>query len=99
MSKIQYASTKPIGIAIDQLVSSLGIKKKLQEYDAVIYWESIVGEQIAKVTRAVRILKGVLIVNVKTGTWRNELTFRKKEIIEKLNNVIGVEIVKDIKFQ
>jgi predicted nucleic acid-binding Zn ribbon protein len=99
MSKTQYASIKPIALAIDDLINSLGIKRKLQEYDAVVYWESAVGEQIAKVTRAIRILKGVLIISVKTSTWRNELTFRKREIIDKLNDAMGKEIVKDIKFQ
>ncbi len=50
-------------------------------------------------TTATRILQGVLFVHVKTSTWRNELTLRKKEIIDKLNIVIGINVVKDIKFQ
>lgn len=91
-------SIKPIGSALDELVKGLGIQKKLQEYDAVVYWESVVGERIAQMTTATRILQGVLYVHVKTSTWRNELTLRKKEIIDKLNIVIGIDIVKDIKF-
>jgi predicted nucleic acid-binding Zn ribbon protein len=80
-------------------VNGLGIQKKLQEYDAVVYWENVVGERIAQMTTATRILQGVLFVHVKTSTWRNELTLRKKEIIDKLNIVIGIDVVKDIKFQ
>lgn len=91
-------SIKPIGSALDELVKGLGIQKKLQEYDAVVYWESVVGERIAQMTTATRILQGVLYVHVKTSTWRNELTLRKKEIIDKLNVVIGIDIVKDIRF-
>jgi predicted nucleic acid-binding Zn ribbon protein len=91
-------SIKLIGSALDELVKGLGIQKKLQEYDAVVYWESVVGERIAQMTTATRILQGVLFVHVKTSTWRNELTLRKKEIIDKLNVVIGIDIVKDIKF-
>lgn len=99
MSKKLNSSAKSVGSALDELVSSLGIQKKLQEYDAVIYWESVVGERIAQMTKVTRILQGVLFVHVKTSTWRNELTLRKKEIIDKLNNIIGAEVVKDIKFQ
>jgi len=80
-------------------VNGLGIQKKLQEYDAVVYWENVVGERIAQMTTATRILQGVLFVHVKSSTWRNELTLRKKEIIDKLNSIIGIEAVKDIKFQ
>jgi predicted nucleic acid-binding Zn ribbon protein len=85
--------------ALDELVKGLGIEKKLREYDAVVYWESAVGEQIAKMTKATRIEKGVLFVSVRTSTWRNELTLRKKEIVNKLNGVVGNNVVKDIRFQ
>ena len=99
MSKKQRTSIKPISSALDELVNGLGIQKKLQEYDAVVYWEQVVGERIAQMTTATRILQGVLYVHVKTSTWRNELTLRKKEMIDKLNMTIGIDIVKDIKFQ
>ena len=98
MSKTQHRSIKSIDIAIDELVDNLGIKKKLREYDAIIYWDSVVGKQIAKMATATRITQGVLFVHVKTSTWRNELTLRKKEIIDKLNTVVGLDAVKDIKF-
>jgi len=98
VSKIQQKPVKSIEIAIDELVNNLGIKNKLKELDAVVYWDSVVGKQISKMTTATRIINGVLFVNVKTSTWRNELSMRKKDIIDKLNNFIGIEIVKDIKF-
>jgi len=97
--KTQYKSLKPISTALNELLINLGIKKKVQEYDAVLYWETVVGKQIAKMTTATRIVQGVMFVNVKTGTWRNELTLRKKEIINKLNTAIGANAVQDIKFQ
>jgi predicted nucleic acid-binding Zn ribbon protein len=96
--KTQFGSIKAIGPALDELIGGLGIKKKLQEYDAVVFWEMVVGKQISKMTTARRITQGVLFVHVKTSTWRNELTLRKKEIIDKLNTAIGFDVVKDIKF-
>jgi predicted nucleic acid-binding Zn ribbon protein len=98
MSKTQHDSIKTVGFALDELVNSLGIRRKIDEYDAVVFWDSVVGKQIAARTTAMRITQGVLFVHVKTGTWRNELTLRKKEIINKLNAVIGVDTVRDIKF-
>lgn len=98
-SSIKTHRAKSLGEAIEDLVQSLGIKKKLHEYEAVLQWEQIVGEQIAKAATATRITKGVLFVKVKTSTWRNELTIRKPEIIKKINAAIGEETVNDIKFQ
>lgn len=98
MRNRQSSQIKDIGTSIQELVDGLGIRQKIVEYDAVLQWESIVGEHIAKAASAVRIVKGVLFVKVKTSTWRNELNLRKREIMTTLNSALGHEVVKDIKF-
>ena len=97
MSKKQPIKT--VGNALDELLGDLGIGAKLQEYDAVVLWEKVVGERIAQMTTAVKITQGVLFVRVKTSTWRNELLLRKDQIRDRLNEFIGRDVVKDIKFQ
>jgi predicted nucleic acid-binding Zn ribbon protein len=98
MTRRAASSARLLGETLEELVDKLGIKKKLQEYEAVERWEEIVGQQIGRVTSAMGITKGVLFVRVRTGTWRNELTMRKREIIRKINLVLGEEIVTDIRF-
>jgi predicted nucleic acid-binding Zn ribbon protein len=99
MSTPAQRPEKALDAVLHELISSLGIQEKLQEYDAVSRWNEIVGEQIAKASTAAGIKQGVLHVRVQSGPWRNELTIRKKEIIDKINVSIGSNIVKDIKFQ
>lgn len=98
MRQRQASEIRDIKSSIQQLVDGLGIRQKIAEYDAVLQWDSIVGEHIARAATAVKIVKGVLIVKVASSTWRNELALRKKEIIGTLNNALGGEIVKDIRF-
>jgi len=88
-----------LGDALDELIDKLGIRKKLREQEVFFLWAEAVGERIAKVTIPVRIHQGTLFVSVKTGPWRNELTMRKKEIIDRINGSLSEEIVRDIKFQ
>lgn len=88
-----------LGDALDQLIEKLGIGKKLREQDVFILWTEAVGERIANVATPLRIHQGTLFVSVKTGPWRNELTMRKKEIIDRINSSLSEEIVRDIKFQ
>jgi predicted nucleic acid-binding Zn ribbon protein len=95
----QSSQTKDLGGAIQQLIDGLGIRQKIAEYDAVLQWESLVGEHIAKATTAVKIVKGVLVVRVRSSAWRNELLLRKSEIIHSLNTALGGDVVKDIRFQ
>jgi predicted nucleic acid-binding Zn ribbon protein len=90
---------KSLADVLDELVEKLGIRKKLHEQDVFVVWAETVGERIAQVTTPVRILQGTLFVSVKTGPWRNELSMRKKEIIDRLNGSLSGEIVRDIKFQ
>ena len=99
MKRRPASHSKDLGSSLDNLVDELGIGKKLLEYEAVLQWESLVGEHIARAASAVRIANGVLLVRVRTSSWRNELSLRKAEIIKTINTGIGRDVVKDIRFQ
>lgn len=98
MRKHSASHTKPLHDALGDLVRSLGIDRKLREYEAVTRWEEIVGDAIARVSKAAGIEKGVLIVRVNNGPWRNELSLMKESIIRKINAALGEAIVRDIRF-
>jgi predicted nucleic acid-binding Zn ribbon protein len=95
----QASRTKTLGEVLDELVESLGIRKKLREQDVFELWDKAVGERIAEVAKPTRISKGTLFVSVQSGVWRNELSMRREEIVSRLNEIVNEEIVKDIKFQ
>lgn len=73
-----------------------GIKKYRKERFA--YWEEVVGEKIAKVAVPVKNKKGVLFVKVEDAVWRFELTRRKDEILNKINEHSNKSSIKDIVF-
>ena len=88
-----------LGDALQALVQSLGIEKQVEQYKIFETWNSVVGEQVAKVAQPERIHNGVLIVAVNNAPWRNELTFRKKEILEKIHLQTNSKSILDIKFR
>ena len=98
MKRPASSSIKSIGAALRELAGELGIDGKLKQYEAVTRWAEIVGQRIAQEAEPQKIEKGVLLVRVRTGVWRNELTMRKSEILAKLNQAIGEAVIKDIKF-
>jgi len=98
MRKQSSSSIKAVGAAIQDLLENLGIERKIKEYDAVLRWNEVVGEKIASVTEAVKIEKGVLVVRVQNGPWRNELNLLKNDVIEKMNTVLGEKLVQEIRF-
>ncbi|MBI5476006.1 MAG: DUF721 domain-containing protein [Ignavibacteriales bacterium] len=89
---------RQIGTAIESVLKHLGLGRRLQEFEVLDMWPRIVGERISKVTRAEQIREGKLYIHVTHATWRNELVYLKKDIIEKINKTIKKEIIKDIIF-
>ena len=87
-----------IGAALKGLFRHLGITRKMQGYDVITGWETIVGTKIASVSSPKKIVNGVLFVEVRTGAWRTELSMRKQEILEKIHRQVGKKIVSDIRF-
>lgn len=88
-----------LGDALKLLVQSLGIEKQVEQYKIFDVWNEVVGQQVAKVAQPERLHNGVLIVSVNNAPWRSELTFRKKEILEKIHEKTNSQSIVDIKFR
>lgn len=89
---------KHIGEALRAAIKDLGFEKKLDQVRVVREWPHIVGENIARISQAERVYEDVLYVKVKSATWRTELLFQKRAIMQRIEEKIGANIIKDIRF-
>lgn len=80
-------------------MQKLGIGRTMNQFQVITSWDSIVGEQIARVARAERLENGILHVAVATAPWRTELSMKRRQIIDRINAAVGEAIVKDIRFR
>ena len=87
------------GRILDRLTTKMGIASRLEKEKAVVLWEEAVGRNIARRAKAISIRGGTLFVKVENSAWLQELVLLKEGIIEKVNTVVGKEIVKDIIFR
>jgi predicted nucleic acid-binding Zn ribbon protein len=71
------------------------LSKRLDEASALSRWEGVVGPQIAKHSRAIRIQDSVLWIEVDHPIWKTELHYRKRQILDLLNKH-GAETVSDL---
>lgn len=74
-----------VGDILSGVLRSLGLTKALARQDAVVRWESVVGERIAQVAKAVGVSGNVLFVEVDSSAWLSELGFMKHDILRRLN--------------
>ena len=89
---------------MEQLKSALNTALKQENLDramrqnkAFVIWENVVGKAIAKNCTPEEVKHGILIVRALTPVWRNEITIKKKEILEKLNSKLGKKTIKDMR--
>ena len=84
---------------IEDVIENLNMKRKLNISRIFNCWEEIVGTEISKKAKPIKVTGGVLRVSVTTSTWANELSLMSGQLIEKINSFIGEEVVKRIRFK
>jgi predicted nucleic acid-binding Zn ribbon protein len=99
--KGRYNSIVCIKNEIDGFMKYMGFDERMKELEIFKLWEECVGETIAKYSRPEKIDRNKLLVSVENAVWRFELSQKKREILEKLNEKIKdthKRIIKDIIF-
>ena len=87
-----------LAAVLKKVLKNKGWEKKVREHRVFEVWEDEVGGPIAENTRPKSVSRGVLFVIAKSSVWVQELTLKKPEILKRLNQRMGGEIIKDIKF-
>ena len=87
-----------LDITIKDFLINTGLENGVNQQKAVIIWPKIVGTKIAENTTAELVDFNVLTIKVKNSTWRNELYLKKDIILEKLNEELGPNTIKELRF-
>jgi hypothetical protein len=74
-----------------------GIKQIIKQSDIVNDFGKIFPDLI-KIAEAVKVETKCIFLRVPNSTWRNELKFREKQILEKINNYYKEERIKQVRF-
>lgn len=89
-------NNRVIGDIIRKLMKNPKLAGKLDELDALQAWEEIIGKQICKYVADQKIYKGTLYVKLKSAVVRNELSYKKSELISQINNRLGKKLLNNI---
>jgi|YNPMSStandDraft_1061717.scaffolds.fasta_scaffold52810_2 predicted nucleic acid-binding Zn ribbon protein len=87
---------------IGDILKNIIKKRKWADKFSIEYlklnWSKCVGENISNHTKPLFIKNKRLYISVDSPIWSTQLNFLKNEIIEKLNNFLGENIVEEIFF-
>jgi hypothetical protein len=62
-------------------------------------WKKAVGKRIAARTRALKLVRTTLVIEVEDDVWRKNLWSLRYQILRNLEKAIGPELVSDVEFR
>ena len=89
--------TERVSDILDRLSRRARWGRKLTEAKALLVWKDVVGGSLRAHARPVRIENGELTIAVEDSLWKQEVCLLQGEIIRKLNDRMGDEVVRDIR--
>jgi len=88
-----------LGQALRDAIERSGFARTLEERGCLSLWPQVVGEDVARATLAERFRDGVIYVRVRSSVWACELAFFREGFIREINERLGRELVRDIRFR
>jgi predicted nucleic acid-binding Zn ribbon protein len=87
----------PIRLVLDGLMRSRGWSRRLEASRVEAQWESVVGSDVARHCHPVQLRDdGTLEVTADTPAWATQLTFLRGTLLDRLAEVCGPGLVKDV---
>jgi predicted nucleic acid-binding Zn ribbon protein len=90
---------KPLKELVNQMLRAYGLGPKLDEMSLVKSWEKVVGSMIAKHTADIFFKEGKLYIELDSAPLRQELSYAKSKLVEKLNEEAEKKMVTEIIFR
>jgi predicted nucleic acid-binding Zn ribbon protein len=96
---MERSNTQSLAEAIRAYLKESKLEKPLKERRLVRSWESLLGKSVARATEKIYLKEGRLVVHLRSSVVRNELFMLQDEIIRKLNEAAGEDLVREIIFR
>jgi predicted nucleic acid-binding Zn ribbon protein len=95
---MRKANDKSIKEAIEQMLTVYKIKRKFDETSIIAAWPEIMGRPVANRTKEIYIHNKKLFLRIESSVVKNEIMTMHSNIIEKINQKAGSEILEEIIF-
>lgn len=85
--------------AMQAMLKEYKLKSRFDETRVKGLWEQIMGKTIATYTSSVEVRRQVLYLTILSAPLKQELSFAKEKIIERINEAMGEEYIKSVVIQ
>jgi len=85
---------------LPRVLAGIRLDQRPSESQIVTVWKQIMDPQVAAHSQPVGLVRGTLIVAVDSSVWLEEIMrYRRKEILERVQDAMGREVVRKIAFR
>lgn len=92
-------NTEKLSQILKSYIEQNNLQPKLSELDVLNSWEAVMGKTVASYTEDIQIRNGTLFLRISSPMLRNELVMMREQIIQRLNENAGAELVQQIVFR
>ncbi|OJY90569.1 MAG: hypothetical protein BGP13_19255 [Sphingobacteriales bacterium 40-81] len=85
-----------IGQALKIFLQKSRLKGSIQAFQITDVWEQIMGKTIARYTEKIEIINNTLFISTTVAPLKSELLYQKDRIIQRVNEALGENIVKEV---
>ena len=83
---------------IDKILLNKKLNHGLLELRIKDAWKNVMGKNVNTYTTNIKLYKEIIFVKLSSAPLKNELVYRADTIVKLLNNELGQEKIKEIKF-
>ena len=88
-----------IGDALKGFIRKSHLKNGIRAVQIEEVWQKLMGKTIAKYTEKVQIINKKLFIHTNIGPLKNELQFQNPQIIARVNELFGEEVITEVIIQ
>lgn len=88
----------PLSEVIDKLLRAYRLDGKMKELDIIDAWPEMMGTAVAHRTKEISIRNKILYLTMDSSVMRDELSYGKQVIIQRINEKAGFEMIRDVWF-
>ena len=89
---------EPLQNVLRKVLGDSPLREGLERQKTLECWPEVVGQEIARHSRAVSINEGTLLVRVDGSVWAQELALLRNQIIAAFTERLGEGAVREIRF-
>lgn len=97
MAEKDIHKARPIGELIANFIRGSELEQPLLERKVLALLPKVLGQTVAQYMSDSEVKKGVLYIHIRSAALRSQLFDVRYELVRKLNDEVGVNILKDIR--